>query len=417
MREQMSMIYQLPVKNFAAPGTPAFIKTGTLSKGVSSGNTFVQLLIQNISDKNIASISAAVSLKDAAGRVMGQVVYEYNVEAAPFAVVGSDILIDLENNLGNFSHLAPLTASFDAWITEVWFEDGVCWNYLSDDAAMAAPVNNSFSADNAFPQAAQSVMPAGFPAAGAAPAPNQALNNQAPNNPVLSQMPNPAPNQVPSQKTKSSAGLYLGVGITIAVIVIILMAVILPHTPASLVRRADKALDEGQYYKAMELIQELGDYGEEDERLKYKFIQKNYYRGNADTYRYLKELKNAGWGNTAAMFDELYAWYAEDIAVNDSEGDVRTNIYACDATTKVYLHITVKGGEPGEKIIFHYGLQWPGEPMETGDFSSRYGDGDSIWVSTSNTDPELVPPGNLYLYIYDDDWNILAERQVWIYGY
>ena len=99
--------------------------------------------------------------------------------------------------------------------------------------------------------------------------------------------------------------------------------------------------------------------------LMYSFVNENLDNKNLTTYEFLKELKEAGYKNSAAIFRELYAWNVSMVVYGSTPGNSK-NVPADSEKTitgkssynekdniNVYLAIKVTGGEPGEKYRFY----------------------------------------------------------------
>ena len=166
-------------------------------------------------------------------------------------------------------------------------------------------------------------------------------------------------------------------------------------------------------------LEQLGDYKNSDKLLlqgKYKYVKQYFSSTNEITYRYLKELKEKKYSDSAALFKELYAWKVT-IVVNDKKDDKTTNMTSVSKYGNFCFHVSLSGGEPGQKVRLKYEGHFPdkytvikGEWDE--DWSSGYSG--SSWFYYNN--PQYGATGTFTFKLYDDNGNLLAKKTVKITG-
>ena len=107
----------------------------------------------------------------------------------------------------------------------------------------------------------------------------------------------------------------------------------------------DTAMKDGDYASAVDWYQKAGESSLQQDA-KYEFIKANFNNGNEITFGYIKELRDAGYKDTAALYDELYAWHVEMELYMDASGA------GADSKT-VWLRYKLSGGEPGARFSFN----------------------------------------------------------------
>lgn len=131
-----------------------------------------------------------------------------------------------------------------------------------------------------------------------------------------------------------------------------------------------KLVDTGNYEKAIEHFSKCGNYEDSKEKIldaKYKYVNTkgNQKPSNQTTYSYLKDLIAKNYGGMQALYNSLYTWKINVIAINSSENDYSTNKTKISSYEWVYYHFEVVGGIPGSSETINYRMTLPGcYPLE-----------------------------------------------------
>ena len=168
-------------------------------------------------------------------------------------------------------------------------------------------------------------------------------------------------------------------------------------------REAQILIDDGKYEDAVAAFKDLGEYSDsKDMKLKamYGYVQENKDSKNETTYMYLKQLKEASYEKSASIFKELYAWKAK-IVINNKENNAEDAKSSISKYDKVYCHVTLEGGEPGDTTKLRYKAVYPDGGAVTGSWDQSWSDGSDGQCSFWYDIPEYGTAGTLTIYIYD----------------
>ena len=177
---------------------------------------------------------------------------------------------------------------------------------------------------------------------------------------------------------------------------------------------AVKYLDGKEYIKAIELFDSLESYKDsktKSKEAKYQFVKQNYNNSNYTTYKYLKELKSAGYSDSKKLFNELYAWKVS-VVINTSESNTTTNSSSISKYNTVYVHVKLTGGPPGEGVKLKYSYKWPGNSTKSGSWDWEMHSGDSTWFSTWLTEPWYGSSGDMSYSISTSDGTKLTSGTI-----
>lgn len=527
MSNQMQLLYQLPPQGMIVPGTAAVIEQGYLQRNMMDGRVFIQLVIRNISFKNITSMNVSVHMFGVQGQDLGWVSVGLGDYVPAGAAVGNGIMYDLTG----LSAAGAYAASVEALISQVWFEDGSSWSPVSAGAghvsgmgsfaqepekkskagvivggviggmvllgALACllifvilPSSKYKKAEDAlksgdyqqakelfeeledykdsrdrirecdnrktYAEAEKKVEDGEFEEAIAlwesirsfldseeriqdAKAMwndtrfQEAMNAYASGNYAqsiaaldeLKKEGYPEANDIYSEvafhygKELMSAGDY---GKALEYLSSDVIGTYSLNEAEALRKECHyyqgvSLIDAGSFESAITELVAAGDFEGSSEKLteaKYGFVLAYYDSTDLTTYEYMKELVALNYYDSSYLFDELYAWGATDIVVNTSEGDTWSDYTSLSKYSTIYMHCVLTGGEPGETATFHYGYKWPGYDLQSNSFAAEFGAGDGVWMSTWYNNPAYGNTGTLTMYIYDDDWHVIAERSITI---
>ena len=183
-------------------------------------------------------------------------------------------------------------------------------------------------------------------------------------------------------------------------------------------QRALEYIQRGVYDNAADILEELNDYKDSQSKIleiKYQYVQGHLTNTDTTTHKYLKDLKAAQYKDSADIFEELYAWKAEIIAINSDPDDVKTYKTSISVYDPVYFHIKITGGEPGAEVTLTRKTIYPdGDTYETKwDWAAQ--NGTITWVGWDTgiyQKPAYGTRGTLTLQIYDENGNMIGEGSV-----
>ncbi len=131
-----------------------------------------------------------------------------------------------------------------------------------------------------------------------------------------------------------------------------------------------KLMEAEDYSYAIEQFEKCENYEDTKTKIldsKYKYVSKkgNQRASNNTTYKYLKELVAKNYPGMQALYNSLYTWKINIIAINSSENDYSTNKTKISSYDWVYYHFEVVGGIPGSNETISYRMTLPGcYPLE-----------------------------------------------------
>ena len=169
---------------------------------------------------------------------------------------------------------------------------------------------------------------------------------------------------------------------------------------------------------AIAAFRSLGDYRDAAEitlLLEYEYVKSHFEAKDPMTARYLTELRDENYGDSAELYEELYGWEIR-ITANASENDTESDIDKTSAASVIWWHIRVLKGPPFEErtevravATFPNGQQideWEGLHsfmiMDRAYFSAN----------TYFVDPPEGEPGNMTFEIFDMDGRLMSSKTV-----
>lgn len=122
-------------------------------------------------------------------------------------------------------------------------------------------------------------------------------------------------------------------------------------------------LEKKMWGDAVDVFSKLDNYEESKSKLKeakYGYVLANKDSNNRTTYIYLEGLKEAKYKDSKEIYESLYAWSVELVALNTDENDYKTILSSVSRKNK-YLHFefVVQGGPPGQRITLTHKTYWP----------------------------------------------------------
>lgn len=124
-----------------------------------------------------------------------------------------------------------------------------------------------------------------------------------------------------------------------------------------------KMLKEKKWGEAINVFTQLDNYEDSQSNLKeakYGFVLANKNSSNQITYKYLEELKETKYKDSEEIYESLYAWSVELVALNTDENDYKTILSSVSRKNK-YLHFEfrVQGGPHRQSITLTHKVYWP----------------------------------------------------------
>ena len=144
---------------------------------------------------------------------------------------------------------------------------------------------------------------------------------------------------------------------------------------------------------------------------KYGYVKSHNDREDYTTYDYLRDLKKAKYKDAAKIYNKLYAWHVEVIAINDTEDSTYYNYTSLSRYDTMYFHFKVTGGPPDGSTSITAKAKWPdgGTTKRTG---KNHYDGSEGWFSYWYTNPYYGDTGKLKVTFYDGKGNKVGSGSV-----
>ena len=180
-------------------------------------------------------------------------------------------------------------------------------------------------------------------------------------------------------------------------------------------------LKNNDYRNAIDEFKKCGDYKESVSKIleaKYAYVTEHKTRSDSVTYEYLLELIDSGFSEAQAVYNDLFEWHLQLLAINYSETDLKTNYDTLSKYNTWYFHFQLSGGPPdaSEGIQLYYSIFFPNgntigpSPIEGGISYS----GGNPFIYAYYTNPEYGSSGTCTVYIYDENNNEMASASVMI---
>lgn len=172
--------------------------------------------------------------------------------------------------------------------------------------------------------------------------------------------------------------------------------------------------EEGKYADAIKRFQSCADYQDAQKKLldaKFGFVGANMDPENKTTYKYMKELVDAGYKGAKKVYDELYAWKVEIVAFNNDPNNSSINLSSLSKYQYMCVHFKLTGGEPGAKLNLRTTLTLPNGQsgsiphpgVSSGYIGCSYG-----WYN----EPAYGSVGTLTFKAYDENNKLLLTATV-----
>ncbi len=185
---------------------------------------------------------------------------------------------------------------------------------------------------------------------------------------------------------------------------------------------ASEAFEKGDYETAVVCYERASrDYQDSADmicRAQYKYVLK--YKNNydsrgplSDTYfRYISELKEIGYLDSAEIFDEVYQ-LSVSICVNAESGNRSDDYETLSRQQEVWFHVQLTGGARDTDYQMTYMLSQPDGSYLEGSWKEAWKANGYGTVKWKYNDSRGAPTGDLILYVYADG-RLLGEHKVYI---
>ena len=185
---------------------------------------------------------------------------------------------------------------------------------------------------------------------------------------------------------------------------------------------AQALMTDKKYQEAIDIFDSIGDY-EKSADLKnqcyYGYVKANKNNYDNTTFEYLKELKSAGYKDSASIYKELYAWKLTAI-VNTDTDDSTTDKSSISKYDSFYFHFDLQGGTPNEEIRIKYHITYPDGETTSGTWDEDYvsgGLGYWSWEGGIYENPAFGVSGTLKAKFYNaKTGELIGEKSLKITG-
>lgn len=179
---------------------------------------------------------------------------------------------------------------------------------------------------------------------------------------------------------------------------------------------ACQSLNDHKYSLAITQFEKCKDYMDASSKVldaKYGYISENKDNSNSTTYDYLQDLISADYSGAQSIYDELYTWSVENLAVNTDVNDLTTDYSSISKYNAIYFHLKLVGGPPGASTnITAIATPPSGETIQT--VLGNYSDGSIGSAYFYYHIPAYGASGTLTVDYYDSSDNHIGTCSVYI---
>jgi hypothetical protein len=176
-------------------------------------------------------------------------------------------------------------------------------------------------------------------------------------------------------------------------------------------------LERKNYTQAISIFEDISYYKNSAEKIqeaKYRYVLANQNNDDLTTYDYLCVLKNAGYKDSATIYENLYAWKITILGWSSYQN----GSYYKSSISKynpVYCHFTITGGVPGDSTRLSVSGRRPDGKYIDYTFGYDVYDGWTGWYGWSDglySYPKTGQTGTILLYFYDESGNRIGITSV-----
>jgi len=127
----------------------------------------------------------------------------------------------------------------------------------------------------------------------------------------------------------------------------------------------------------------------------------------SEAFKYMEKLKSVDYKDSKSIYEKLYGWKVNVIAVNSDKDDKITNKSTVNGSEPIYVHIKVTGGEPNEKVSLEYVVTYPDGYQNVDAWSSDFKSGQTGWIGwdNGNTNYGKSKPETILVEFYNSETN------------
>lgn len=169
------------------------------------------------------------------------------------------------------------------------------------------------------------------------------------------------------------------------------------------------ARDSGDYAAAADAFAALGDYKDspaQRQSCMYNYAKAHLSADDATTARYLQELAEANYEDSAQLYSQLYPWSASFL-LNTDEQDANNSATSIDSLSRLVIHFNVTGGAPSGslEILMLYSLPERSGSVQLVSGAAVNDSGYVKWADLKTSDGKALPvdvtEGKVTLKFYD----------------
>ncbi len=178
----------------------------------------------------------------------------------------------------------------------------------------------------------------------------------------------------------------------------------------------ERCMNDNDYYYAVDHFEKIIGYEDAYHRCydaKYQYVLANFEQSDQNTKHYLEDLKFVGYGDCAALYQELYGWRLENMVVNSSEGDETTDQYEFHASDVVLFHFDIAGGPGTEDLLISTKTTKPDGSTIDYTFENEWPAGQSCWFGWKDG-LTTTKSGELTVDFYDQHGNLIASKTIYL---
>ena len=183
-------------------------------------------------------------------------------------------------------------------------------------------------------------------------------------------------------------------------------------------------LNEQNYKRCIDVLEQIGDYQDSAALLKlakYNFAKHNVNTEPETVYKYLSELSNINYKDSAEIYKNLYDWKLSNLVVKRKMDNYDNKDQTLYRGEPVYFQADLSGGKPGENLEIKYSIEHSGgASMSTRTTVTAATNGKIVWGWSGNVLSKadssglrrfVNPVGTYTIKVYDaDTQKLLAQR-------
>lgn len=171
------------------------------------------------------------------------------------------------------------------------------------------------------------------------------------------------------------------------------------------------------YDSAVDYLEDVKGHSDVKEKIKeakYEYVKAHTDRTNKTTYSYLKDLKTAGYQDSRAIYNELYAWKMTFTAINNREDSTVNMSSLSKYETWWYFHLKLSGGPPSGTTTVKAVCTLPNGTKSTVLWGKddKWSDGTTGYCAFAYNDPYYGRAGTAVVKIYDGSGTLIGQDSI-----